>query len=193
MSSNTKFKNYYCFGLNKIRSFFYSFGSNKKIVDGKPFFNQPTIVRGEGKIVFGADVAFGQIDSPFFLSGTSYLEARSLGSKIIFHNDVSCNNNLTIICDRTWVEIGPKVRIGTGVQIIESDFHNVDPLKRNASDYLCEPIKIGANVWIGNNTIVLKGVKIGDNCVIAAGSVVTSSFKSNHLIGGVPAKIIKSI
>jgi acetyltransferase-like isoleucine patch superfamily enzyme len=53
-------------------------------------------------------------------------------------------------------------------------------------------IKIGKNCWIGSKVTVLDGVEIGDGCVVAAGAVVTQSFPSNSIIGGVPAKILKS-
>lgn len=53
------------------------------------------------------------------------------------------------------------------------------------------PIVIGNKVWIGTNVTVLKGVKIGDGCVIAAGSLVTKDIPANCLAGGVPAKVIK--
>ncbi|MFB0925629.1 MAG: acyltransferase, partial [Vicingaceae bacterium] len=52
-------------------------------------------------------------------------------------------------------------------------------------------IKIGSNCWIGAKVTILDGVIIGNNSVIAAGAVVTRSFKDNVLLGGVPAKIIK--
>jgi acetyltransferase-like isoleucine patch superfamily enzyme len=52
-------------------------------------------------------------------------------------------------------------------------------------------IKVGKNCWIGSKVTLLDGVTIGDNCVIAAGSVVTKSMPSNTVIGGVPAKILK--
>ena len=53
------------------------------------------------------------------------------------------------------------------------------------------PIAIGNNVWIGSKSIILKGVKLGDNVIVAAGSVVTKSFAGNVMIGGNPAGIIK--
>ena len=52
-------------------------------------------------------------------------------------------------------------------------------------------IKIGRNCWIGSKVTILDGVSIGNDCVIAAGAVVTKSIPSNSVIGGVPAKIIK--
>ena len=53
-------------------------------------------------------------------------------------------------------------------------------------------IKIGKNCWIGAKVTILDGVEIGDNCVLAAGAVITKSMPANSIIGGVPAKVIKS-
>ena len=52
-------------------------------------------------------------------------------------------------------------------------------------------IKIGKNCWIGSKVTILDGVTIGDNCVIAAGAVVTKSMPSNSVIGGVPARVLR--
>lgn len=53
-------------------------------------------------------------------------------------------------------------------------------------------IEIGKNCWIGSKVTILDGVKIGDGCVIAAGAVVNSSFPDDSVIGGVPAKLLKT-
>ena len=53
-------------------------------------------------------------------------------------------------------------------------------------------IKIGNNCWIGSKVTILDGVEIGDGSIIAAGAVVNKSFPANSIIGGVPAKLIKS-
>lgn len=52
------------------------------------------------------------------------------------------------------------------------------------------PIRIGSNVWIGRRAMFMPGSGVGDNCVVAAGSVVTKVFPSNVVVGGVPARII---
>ncbi len=54
-------------------------------------------------------------------------------------------------------------------------------------------IKIGRNCWLGSKVTILDGVTIGDNCVIAAGAVVTASFSRNSVIGGVPARLLRSV
>ena len=56
-----------------------------------------------------------------------------------------------------------------------------------------EPIHIGKNVWIGANATILPGVSIGDGAIIAAGAVVSKDVPENSVVGGVPARKIKSI
>lgn len=56
-----------------------------------------------------------------------------------------------------------------------------------------EGIVLGNNIWIGAKVTILDGSVIGDNCVIAAGSVVRGNFPSNCVIGGIPARLLKSI
>ena len=64
---------------------------------------------------------------------------------------------------------------------------------RNKGLEYAKPIKIGNNVWIGGNVIVLPGVNIGDNVVIGAGSVVNKDIPSNSMAVGIPCKVIKKI
>lgn len=54
------------------------------------------------------------------------------------------------------------------------------------------PITIGNNVYIGVRSIIMPGVKVGDNCIIAAGSIVTKEVPNNSVVGGIPAKFIKT-
>ena len=56
-----------------------------------------------------------------------------------------------------------------------------------------KPITIGDDVWIGCNSIILKGVKIGNGSIVAAGSVVTKSVPPFSLVAGNPAKIVKEL
>lgn len=97
------------------------------------------------------------------------------------------NRNVKIKCyDR--IQIGDNVAISENVTIWDSDVHNIE----NSNHQKTIPIRIGNNVWIGTNSIILKGVDIGDGCIIAAGSVVNKSIPPNCLAGGVPAKVLKT-
>ena len=55
------------------------------------------------------------------------------------------------------------------------------------------PIRLGKNVWVGSHATILAGVTVGDNAVIAAGAVVAKDVPANTVVGGVPAKVIKTI
>jgi acetyltransferase-like isoleucine patch superfamily enzyme len=85
------------------------------------------------------------------------------------------------------IEIGEGTLWSYNCSFISAN-HSFDNLSQHIED---KPIKIGKNVWFGTNCIILAGVTIGDNAIIAAGSVVTKDVLANSIIGGVPAKLIK--
>lgn len=64
---------------------------------------------------------------------------------------------------------------------------------KNGNPCFPPPIVVGRNVWIGSNSTILQGVTIGDNSIIAAGSVVTKDVPANAIVAGVPARFIRSI
>ena len=74
-----------------------------------------------------------------------------------------------------------------GVKIISA---NHDKKNISLHDKSTRPIRIGKNCWLGTNCVILPGVELGDNVIVAAGAVVSKSFPDNVIIGGVPAKII---
>jgi maltose O-acetyltransferase len=75
---------------------------------------------------------------------------------------------------------------------MDSDFHDLDPEKRDQPGK-CKGVCIGNNVFIGANVTVLKGAKIGNNSVIASGSIVTGHIPDNTVAAGNPCKIIRSL
>lgn len=92
------------------------------------------------------------------------------------------------------ITIGDNCLIAANTQIIDANGHELSfPNVKNRINTTgqAKEVKIGNNVWVGCNTIVLPGVSIGDGCVIAAGSVVTKDVPSYVVAGGNPAKVIK--
>lgn len=101
----------------------------------------------------------------------------------------TCINGANIQVKST-VTIGDRCHIASGVQITDSNGHQTYRYDRCDEDRAI-PIRIGNNVWIGLNSIVLKGTEIGDNSIVSAGSVVKGSFPAYSLISGNPAKLVK--
>lgn len=92
--------------------------------------------------------------------------------------------------DQGGVWLGDGCLIGHNV-VFATLNHDLIPERRQ----ICIPgsIIVGKNVWIGSNATVLAGVRIGDNSVVAAGAVVTKDVEANTIVGGVPARFIKTI
>ena len=92
--------------------------------------------------------------------------------------------------DHGGVTIGDGCQIGHNV-VFATLNHGLAPEKRRST--VPAPIVLGRNVWIGSNATVLQGVTIGDNAVVGAGAVVTKDVPAYTVVGGVPARAIKSV
>lgn len=97
-----------------------------------------------------------------------------------------------IILDVCRVDIGDYTMFAPGVQVITA-CHPTDPKTRLDGLEYGKPVKIGKNVWIGANALILPGVVIGDNCTIGAGSVVNKNIPDNSIAVGNPCKVIKKV
>ena len=130
------------------------------------------------------------IDTPFHCD---------YGKNIFLGNDVTINMNCTFV-DNKPIRIGNRVLIASNVQIYTSS-HPILPQERLVPDWrerrttffrtFARPIEIKDNVWIGGGCILLPGVTIGENSVIGAGSVVTSSVPGNCVAVGNPCRVIR--
>ena len=101
------------------------------------------------------------------------------------------NHGLTIL-DPAKVTFGDNVFIGPNCGFYTAG-HPINAKERNKGLEYAKAIEVGSDVWIGGGVTVLPGIKIGSNVVIGAGSVVTKDVKSNCVIAGNPAKIIREI
>ena len=102
----------------------------------------------------------------------------------------------TVITCKKYVEIGSHTMIAPNVIIVDTDFHAQWPPEARSvpvDPQFNRAVKIGNYVWIGMNSIILKGVEIGDNTIIGAGSVVSSSIPGNVLAAGNPARVIRRL
>lgn len=152
----------------------------------------PVRVDGGGSVVLEDNVHLGYYEAPRIGSGEILLQARSPAASISVGAGTTTSNNVSIIAMDS-VGIGRDCRIGDMTLIIDCDFHEVDPDSRDKSAGACAPVTIGDNVWLGSRVIVLKGVTIGNNSVIAAGSIVTKPLPANSLAAGVPARVIRDL
>ena len=180
----TRFADYY----QRLRIAKYHFLSDCKNVSGNPVIRQPVQFLGQGKIEFNGKVTLGWFPSPYFFSGYIYIEARNPASLIQIEDGVAISNNSFLISDGAGIVIGKRSMLGTYCQIIDSDFHDLHPDRRADGQAKMGKVVIGENVLIGSNTKILKGVRIGDNAVIANGSVVTRSVPANAIAFGNPAR-----
>lgn len=167
-------------------------------------------IRCKSKFKFGSNTSIDK---------SCYLDALSVHG-IILGDNVSIGKFTTIECTGTLKEIGLGLLVGNNVglgthgffgcaggieignDVIFGNYVSMHSENHNYSQK-CIPIrlqgvnrkgiKIGNNCWIGAKVTILDGSEIGNNCVIAAGAVVRGKFPDNSVIGGVPAKIIKTI
>ena len=128
-----------------------------------------------------------QVDDGFTLIPPFYATG---GTGMKLGRNVFVNQNCTFY-DLGGLEIGDDVMIGPNVSLITSG-HPVEPSRRR-DGVIAKPIVIERNVWIGAGATIIGGVTIGENAVVAAAAVVTRDVPPNTLVGGNPAKIIRSI
>ncbi|MBD1574745.1 sugar O-acetyltransferase [Vibrio sp. S17_S38] len=129
----------------------------------------------------------------------------SIGDNVVIRPDFRCDYGLNIrvgnnffanfgcvILDCAEVTFGDNCMLGPHVGIYTAT-HPIDPVERCSGIEFAEAVTIGNNCWIGGHAVINPGVTLGDNVVVASGSVVTKSFGSNVVIGGVPAKVLKVV
>ncbi len=122
------------------------------------------------------------ITSPFYCDYGCYIH---VGERFFMNYDCK-------ILDGADVTFGDDVRIGPGCSFITAN-HAPDPEERKNGYEIFKPITVGNNVWFGANVTVLPGVTIGDDAVIAAGSVVARDIPAGVLAAGVPCKVKRKL
>jgi len=114
-----------------------------------------------------------------------------IGENIYWGNPRTITIDITRPC---LLEIGNNVRLDSGLTILTHDFATY-VFRPVYNDFVSATakVKIGSNVYFGRNCTVLKGVTIGDNCIIGLGSLVTKDIPPNSVAAGVPAKVISTL
>lgn len=137
-------------------------------------------------------------DSQYNSAGVNHpciIATEKEGAEIILEDGTGFSGVSIVAKNR--IHIGRRSGCGVNCNIWDNDFHSLDAAKRASeqnTDYTKEaPIEIGDDVWIGANVTILKGISIGDNCVIGTMSLINKDIPSNSMAVGIPAKIVKNI
>lgn len=109
------------------------------------------------------------------------------GARCVLSDCYISANTLGFI--RHGLTIGARSAISWGCQFLDDDWNTVSYAEKRLKP---AEITIGEHVWIGSNVSILKGVTVGDGCVVASGSVLTRSYPAASLIGGNPGRVLKS-
>lgn len=157
-----------------------------------------------GRLVFqgnGGNVDIGDnvlINSGWRINptGGNFLSRISVSSNGKLNIGNNCGlSNVNIVCTDS-ITIEDNVTIGSGTNIIDSDFHSVNyhyRIEDNNSHVKTAPVLIKRGTFVGAYSTILKGAEIGEYSVIGAGSVVTKSIPPGEMWGGVPAKFIRKL
>jgi acetyltransferase-like isoleucine patch superfamily enzyme len=93
----------------------------------------------------------------------------------------------SILCYEA-ITVGPRCAISWNASILDTDIHKIS---QNEGSSRTAPVSIGSDCWIGINATVLKGTRLGDGSVVAAGAVVTRETPQQSLVAGVPARVVR--
>lgn len=152
------------------------------------------VVNLGGKCIIGDNFLFtsGNYRNPMArnLSGFIHIE----NGTVKIGNNVGMGS-VCIMCVKE-ITIGDDCTIGANVIIVDTDGHSIYASERKNHSALgakSKPIHIGNDVFIGVNSVILKGVAIGDNAVIGAGSIVNCDIPANEIWGGNPARFLRKI
>lgn len=139
-----------------------------------------------GGVRIGENCSIGRTAYRYHAAMPFYTTLLNDGNGHIYIGD-NCRINGAYIHAKDSIQIGNDCVIASGVTIIDSNAHQVHSMDRTKGKDRPEGIMIGNNVWVGLNVVILKGTVIGNNCVVAAGSIVKGVFTDNSIIQGNPA------
>jgi acetyltransferase-like isoleucine patch superfamily enzyme len=162
---------------------------------GCKFYGTPILSRSPGSRIDIGDKCVMRSSRRSNLAGIDrpcYISTLCSGAHIQIGKH--CGFSGTVVAGAQDICIGNYVMCGANTVVTDTDWHSLDPHARLlGAAGRSAPVVLEDNVWLGMNVIVLKGVTIGRNTVIGAGSIVSSSIPPNVIAAGQPARIIKSL
>lgn len=167
----------------------YSFIMTKLTLKQARIMRRPIYIRGRRSLAGCVSLTTGR-----------FCRFDLIGTKQTLYIGNNCEmGDMTHIVAYEKVELGNNVLIASKCFISDTDHGmykgenqdspQIPPGKRKLATH---PVKIGNNVWIGENAVILAGSVIGDGCIVGANSVVSGQYEENSIIAGIPAKKIKS-
>ena len=159
---------------------------------GRLRLNVPLICDGSGQVTLGSDITIGYSLASMIGDGTVRLQARGVDARISVGPATQFSNNVQVFAEQS-VVIGSRCLIGDAVLILDSDFHDLSAEGRHSRPAETSPVVLEDNVFIGSRVIILKGVTIGKDSVVGAGSVVVRSIPPGVIAAGNPAKVIRPL
>lgn len=162
------------------------------------FEGMPWVIRlGQSRICIGAHSTINSDFHANYAGINHRVILAAVGTDSIINiGQFSGLSGATIVAKER-VEIGNHSGIGVNSCIYDTDFHVEDPWLRRCQRSVCDaqsaPVKVGDDVWIAANVIILKGVTIGDRSIIGSGSVVTSDVPPESVFAGNPARFIRKV
>lgn len=159
---------------------------------GRIYLNVPLLCDGAGLVSLGSEVTIGYQLASMIGDGRVRLQARGADSQVHIGSGTSFSNNAQVFAEQS-ISIGCRCLIGDSVMIMDSDFHDLSANGRHSLPAITAPVVLEDNVFIGSRVIILKGVTIGRDSVIGAGSVVVRSIPSGVIAAGNPARVIRPL
>lgn len=196
-------------GLNKLRGYrlsikewlstiyMYRFCSlyGIQLGSGCRFWNKMILFKEVGSTIEFGNGCFFRSDRESNLIGVNRAcIVSSHASNAVIKVGDNCGFSGTSIGIKESLTVGNNVQVGANTYITDFDWHSFDPSDRdNPKKIAASGIIIDDNVWLGLNCIVLKGVHIGANAIIGAGSVITKNIPANCIAAGNPCRVLKTL